>query len=107
MPFSEIKSVSKVVKSDILKLRGSMEIVILESALKHGISEENILFCLMHSRNDIVIDDPPIKRVIVGFDNVGRALEIVAIEDDDQDRLVVIHAMRLTKKYYFLLNEGE
>jgi hypothetical protein len=49
----------------------------------------------------------PIKRIFAGFDNVGRALEIVAIEDVDQDRLVVIHAMKLTKKYYFLLNEGE
>jgi hypothetical protein len=56
---------------------------------------------------DIVIDDPPIKRIFAGFDNMGRALEIIAIEDDEQDRLVVIHAMKLTRKYYFLLNEGE
>ena len=84
-----------------------MDIVILDSALKHGITEENIFFCLVHSLNDIVIDDHPIKRVFAGFDNMGRALEIVAIEDDEQDRLVVIHAMKLTKKYYFLLNEGE
>ena len=84
-----------------------MDIVILDSAYKHGISAESIFYCLLHSHNDIVIDDPPIKRVFVGFDNVGRALEIVAIEDDEQDRLVVIHAMKLTKKYYFLLNEGE
>ena len=84
-----------------------MDIVILDSALKHGISEESIFFCLMHYHNDIVIDDPPVKRLFVGFDNVGRALEIIAIEDDEQDRLVVIHAMRLTKKYYFLLHEGE
>jgi hypothetical protein len=61
----------------------------------------------MHYHNDIVIDDPPVKRLFVGFDNAGRALEIIAIEDDEQDRLVVIHAMRLTKKYYFLLHEGE
>jgi hypothetical protein len=84
-----------------------MDIVILDSALKHGISRENIIFCLVHSHNDIVIDDPPPKRLFVGFDNVGRDLEIIAIEDGEQDRLVVIHAMRLTKKYYFLLNEGE
>jgi hypothetical protein len=84
-----------------------MDIVILDSAYKHGISAENILYCLLHYHNDIVIDDPPIKRLFVGFDNGGRALEIVAIEDDEQDRLVVIHAMKLTKKYYFLLNEGE
>jgi hypothetical protein len=84
-----------------------MDIVILDSAHKHEISKENIFYCLLHSHNDIVIDEPPIKRVFAGFDNVGRALEIIAIEDDEQDRLVVIHAMKLTKKYYFLLNEGE
>jgi hypothetical protein len=84
-----------------------MDIVILDSALKHKITEESIFFCLMHSHNDIVINEPPVKRLFVGFDNMGRALEIIAIEDDEQDCLVVIHAMRLTKKYYFLLNEGE
>ena len=84
-----------------------MDIVILDSAYKHEISEENILYCLLHFHNDIILDDPPVKRVIAGFDNLGRALEIVAIEDDELDRLVVIHAMKLTKKYYFLLNEGE
>ena len=57
-------------------------------------------------KNDIIIDNTPVKRVFAGFENMGRALEIVAIEDDEQDCLVVIHAMKLTKKYYFLLNEG-
>jgi hypothetical protein len=88
-----------------------MDIVILDSAYKHGISKENIFLCLLHSHNDIVIDEPPVKRVFAGFDNVGRAFKTVAIEDDEQDRLVVIHAMKLTKKYYLLLqaisNEGE
>ena len=81
-----------------------MDIVILNSAYKHGISKENILFCLLHFHNDIVLDYPPVKRIFAGFDNEGRALEIIAIEDDEQDSLVVIHAMKLTKKYYFLLS---
>ena len=84
-----------------------MDIVILDSAYKHGISAENIYYCLLHCNNDIVLSLSPAKRVFVGFDNGGRALEIIAIEDDEQDRLVVIHAMKLTKKYYFLLHEGE
>jgi hypothetical protein len=83
-----------------------MNIVILNSAYKHGISAENILYCLLHFSNDIVLDYPPVKRIFVGFDNAGRALEIVAIEDNEQDCLVVIHAMKLTKKYHFLLSEG-
>ena len=84
-----------------------MDIVILDSAYKHGISKENILYCLLHFHNDIVLDYSPVKRIFAGFDDVGRALEIVAIEDDEQEHLVVIHAMKLTKKYFFLLNEGE
>ena len=84
-----------------------MDIVILDSAYKHGISKENILYCLLHFQNDIVLDHPPIKRLFAGFDNMGRALEIIAIEDEEQEHLVVIHAMKLTKKYYFLLSEGE
>jgi hypothetical protein len=84
-----------------------MDIVILNSAYKHGITRENILYCLLHFHNDIILNYPPVKRLFAGFDNLGRALEIIAIEDDEQDRLVVIHAMKLTKNYYFLLNEGE
>jgi hypothetical protein len=83
-----------------------MNIVILNSAYKHGISAESILYCLLHFRKDVVLDEPPVKRLFVGFDNLSRALEVIAIEDDDQERLVVIHAMKLTKKYLFLLHEG-
>jgi len=80
-----------------------VDIVILDSAYKHGITEENIIYCLSHFNNDIMLNYPPIKRLFVGFDNLGRALEIIAIEDEDQDRLVVIHAMKITKQYHFLL----
>ncbi|MDR2900118.1 MAG: hypothetical protein LBV20_01170 [Treponema sp.] len=84
-----------------------MDIVILDSAYKHGITAENIFYCLLHFQGDIVLNHPPTKRLFVGFDNLGRALEIIAIEDDDTDRLVVIHAMKLRKQYLFLLNEEE
>jgi len=80
-----------------------MDIVILDSAYKHGITEENIIYCLSHFNNDIMLDYPPTKRLFIGFDNLGRALEIIAIEDEEQERLVIIHAMKLTKQYYFLL----
>ena len=80
-----------------------MDIIILNSAYKHGITEENIVYCLSHFNNDIMLNYPPIKRLFVGFDNLGRALEIIAIEDEDEDRLVVIYAMKLTKQYYFLI----
>jgi len=80
-----------------------MDIVILDSAYKHGITKENIIYCLSHFNNAIMLNNPPIKRLFVGFDNLGRALEIIAIEDEEQERLVIIHAMKLTKQYYFLL----
>ena len=84
-----------------------MEIVILNSALKHNITKESILFCLFHLHNDIVIDDILSKRLFVGFDHLGKALEIIAIDDEEQDHLVVIHAMELRKQFFHLLiNEG-
>jgi len=58
---------------------------------------------LSHFNNDIMLNYPPIKRLFVGLDNLGRALEIIAIEDEEQERLVIIHAMKLTKQYSFLL----
>jgi len=83
-----------------------MEIVILDSAYKHGITKQSILFCLLHFLNDIVMGDPPPKRLFVGFDHRGTLLEIIAIEDEEQDRLVVIHAMKLRKQFYQLLPDG-
>ena len=80
-----------------------MEIIILDSALKHGITEDRIFSCLFNVRGDRLLDDPPPKRLLAGFDNLGNALEIIAIEDDEQECLVVIHAMELRKQFYYLL----
>jgi hypothetical protein len=80
-----------------------MEIVILDSAYKHGISEDSILSCLFNVRGDKLLDDPPLKRLLAGFDHLGNALEIIAIEDDEKNCLVVIHAMGLRKQFYYLL----
>jgi hypothetical protein len=52
-----------------------------------------------------VLEDPPLKRLIVGFDHRGKALEIIALEETERNRLVVIHAMKLRKQYYHLLLE--
>jgi len=46
-----------------------------------------------------------VRRLIVGFDHRGVALEIIALEEIEQNHLVVIHAMKLRKKYYHLLKE--
>jgi hypothetical protein len=78
-------------------------IVILDSALKHDITEDRILSCLFNVRGDKLLDDYPPKRLLVGFDNLGNALELIAIEDDERGCLVVIHAMELRKQFYYLL----
>jgi hypothetical protein len=83
-----------------------MDIVILDSAYKHGVTEQSILYCLLHFQSDIVIDDPPLKRLFVGFDHRGIPLEIIAINDEEQDCLVVIHAMKLRKQFYQFLEES-
>jgi hypothetical protein len=82
-----------------------MDMVILPSAYKQGISGESIHACLFNGKSDIVLEDPPLKRLVVGFDHRGNALEIIALEETERNRLVVIHAMRLRKKYYYLLSE--
>ena len=85
-----------------------MDIVILDSAYKHGISKESILSCLLNFRNDIVIDGNISKRLFVGFDDKGNELEIIGVEDNENDRLVVFHAMKLRRQFYGLLSgEGE
>ena len=83
-----------------------MEVIVLDSAHKHNITDESIHYCLLHFRNDLVIDDYPPKRLFVGFDHCGTALEIITIEDEETDCMYVIHAMKITKQYYHLLEEG-
>ena len=80
-----------------------MDIVILESTLKHGITEESILSCLLNARGDKILDDPPPKHLMAGFDHLGHALELIVIEYEERNQLLVIHAMKLQKQYYYLL----
>ena len=68
-----------------------MDIVILDSARKHGITDESIYSCLFNVRSDKILDDPPPKHLLAGFDHSGRALELVIIEDEERNRIVVIH----------------
>ena len=80
-----------------------MDIVILESALRHGITEESILSCLFNVRGNKILDDLPPKHLMAGFDHLGNALELVVIEHEERNQIVVIHAMKLQKQYYYLL----
>jgi hypothetical protein len=83
-----------------------MDILILDSAKKHGINEESIRSCLFNARGGILLNDPPLKHLLAGFDHLGNALELVTIEDAERNLLIVIHAMKLQKQYMYLL-EGD
>ena len=80
-----------------------MDILILDSAHKHGISKDSIYSCLLNFKGDKLLDYPPVKRLFAGFDHNGTALELVGIEDLEHEQLVIFHAMKLQKKYYYLL----
>ena len=57
-------------------------------------------------RGDKLLDDPPPKRLLAGFDNLGNALELIAIEDDERECLIIIHAMELRKQFCYLLGSN-
>jgi len=79
---------------------------IVYSAFKHGITEESIYSCLFNVRGGKLLDDPPPKHLLAGFDHSGNALELVTIEKEDANLLLVIHAMKLRKENMYLL-EGD
>jgi hypothetical protein len=73
------------------------------SALKHGVSESDILYA---AENWVYASDPdddlPAKQFVLGFDRSGRLLEL-AILTFDSGRQLVIHAMKARRKYLELL----
>jgi hypothetical protein len=68
---------------------------------------ESIYSCLYNSVSDILLEIFPPKRLFIGFDHRGNALELIALEDFELNRLVIIHAMKLRKQYYHLLLQGD
>jgi hypothetical protein len=56
-----------------------MDILILDSAYKHGITDESIYLCLFNVRCGKLLNDPPPKHLLAGFDHLGNALEIITI----------------------------
>lgn len=77
---------------------------VASSALKHGISELDILHAAENwayaSQPD---DDVPSKHLVLGFDSNGRLLELAILTFDSGHQLV-IHAMKARPKYLHLLD---
>ena len=79
--------------------------IILDSARKHGISDDDMLD---------VVEDPiayyrlrtePLKLLLLGFDSNARPIEIITDTDDDE-QILLIHANKITKENMKLLEEA-
>jgi len=71
------------------------------SAFRHGISHDRIAYVIEHCGHplfDPAWVDVPDGVLFLGLDWNGVPLEIVAVERTDGE-LVVIHAMRLRRRY--------
>ena len=69
-----------------------------ETALKHGVSEPDILHACANSSDIFELDQEgyEIKILIVGPDSAGNLLEVIGLEKDDQ-YFLIIHAMKVRK----------
>jgi uncharacterized DUF497 family protein len=79
------------------------QIRILSTARKHGITNLQIRFAISHCGLTFVqspSDDltEPDRVLVLGDDHAGVPIEILAIEDDSGG-LVVIHAMKMRRRY--------
>jgi len=79
-----------------------------QSARRHKIGKARVRQVLA---NPVVVDriveehDPRVRLLILGDDDTGRALEVIAVEEDEV--FVVIHAMDLRQKFRALYEEGK
>lgn len=77
--------------------------IVRPSALKHGISETDGVEAATWPVLVMGLDDENPQRVLrLGFDTVGRLLEVVVLLWDDGTE-ELIHCMRARKKYLRLL----
>lgn len=71
---------------------------ILDSALKHGITEQDIVYVYEFAINSLVLRTNPEKIMLFGFDTIGRGLEVGYVVND-QGEDIVIHAMKVRSVY--------
>jgi uncharacterized protein YvpB len=80
----------------------SMVIEFNESAFKHGVSKEDILYAIKTKIYDAPLIDFADKYVIVGFDTAGNPLEIMYNQIDD-DTINVFHSMKARRTFLAML----
>lgn len=73
------------------------------SALKHGIAAEDALYAAAHYVYIADLDEEnPVRQFRLGFDSVGRLLELVVLRFDSGNELL-IHAMKARPQYVDLI----
>ena len=73
------------------------------SARRHGIEDGDIRHAITHAVfSDDINPDPLIRRLHLGPNRAGNMLEVVTLHFDDGG-VLAIHAMRMTKQYWRLL----
>jgi hypothetical protein len=80
---------------------------IVDSARKHGISDNDIEFVYENSITSMTSQEEPVIVILFGFDTIGRGIEVAYVANDDGDDLV-IHAMKIRPRYkhYLYGNKG-
>jgi hypothetical protein len=79
------------------------EVSINASARRHGIEDADIKHAITHAVfSDDIDPEPPVRRHHLGPDWSGNMLEVVTLHFDDGG-VLAIHAMRMTKQYWRLL----
>jgi hypothetical protein len=72
--------------------------IIIESARKHGISDQDIEYIYAFPLNSIATQEEPLIVMLFGFDTIGRGIEIAFVTNDDGED-IVIHAMKIRTSY--------
>ncbi len=74
------------------------------SASKHGVERVDVVHALAGQLVDLDLGDAdtPTRRLAIGPDRAGNLLEVVVLVFDD-DREMVIHAMKMRPKYEGLI----
>ena len=84
---------------DIVKIADLfIDVEILPSAIKHGVSKEDILSALERSVHDETLQADPNKTLSIGYDVKARLLEVIFHVISDE-HIVVFHAMKCRKSY--------
>ena len=78
--------------------------IILDSARKHGVSDEDMLGIVYDPYVVVEIRPDPRKTLFLGFDNKARSIEVITDTGTDGQEYI-IHADKMTKQYESLLEE--